>query len=154
MVAGGLARVDRSELAPRRISRLLALVHVAVIPSAIAGSVVAITISVGRDGPQWPALLLGAAFYLLLRYAAAALHLVDLRATSRRRKIRTWLLLTPAEATVNLVLVIPIRYLALVRFGVRGWRARRGLRAAPSAASVTQLGSVYYSGYLPDGHGS
>ncbi|GIF24119.1 hyaluronan synthase [Actinoplanes tereljensis] len=136
------------------ISRLFALTHLFVIPPAVAGSVIAIVTSIWRDGPQWPAIILGAAYYLLLRYAAGALHLIDMPATSRRQKVRTWLLLTPVEAAVNLVLVLPIRYFALIALCVRGWRARPGHRSLPSAVSVTQLGSVYYSGYLPDGNGS
>ncbi|GIM93502.1 glycosyltransferase [Paractinoplanes toevensis] len=136
------------------ISRLLALMHLVVIPAASAGSVAAIATSTWWAGPQWPAIFLGAAFYLLLRYAAAALHLIDLPAMNRREKLRTWLLLTPAEAVVNLVLVIPIRYLALIGLWVRGRRARPGHRPGPSTVSVTPLGSVYYSGYLPDGNGS
>ncbi|MEU4239175.1 glycosyltransferase [Actinoplanes sp. NPDC026619] len=132
------------------ICRLLALTHLVVIPVATAYAVVAIAVSVWRDGPQWPAITIYAAFYLLMRYAAAALHLMGRPAASRRRKIWTWLLLTPAEAAVNLMLVIPIKYGALIALCVHGWRARLDHKPAPLA----QLGSVYYSGYLPDVNGS
>jgi glycosyltransferase involved in cell wall biosynthesis len=135
-------------------SRLLALVHLVALPLTTCYALVAIALDIWREDQGWPVVALFAALYLLGRYAAAARYLIERPAISRRRKLGTWLLLTPAEAVGNLMFVIPIKYLALIRLCVRSRRARSGRRPVSSAASVVQLGAVYYSGHLLDGHGS
>jgi len=118
--------------------RLPALVHLVIAPLTIGYAVVSLALS-----PRWPVVALYASLYLLVRYAATVRY-----AAGRRRKRWVWLLLGPAEAFGNLVFLIPIKYLALIRLCVRG------RHVASPAASMAARGTVYYAGYLPDGHGS
>jgi glycosyltransferase involved in cell wall biosynthesis len=139
---------------PGVLGRLVATVQLVVVPVAIGCALISVALSGWRDVPRWPAISLYAALYLLVRYAATALYLVGRPAMSRRRKLWTWLLLTPAEAVGNLMFVIPIKYLALIRLCGRGWQKWPDRSTVPAAASAPRPGAVYYSGYLPDGHGS
>jgi hyaluronan synthase len=134
--------------------RLFGLVHLIAVPLAIGCPLASVAMSESRDVPWRATIFLYAALYLLLRYAATALYLIEHPATSRRRQLLTWLLLTPAEAACHLLFVIPIKYVALIRLcGRRGakWPHRATVPSAPLRA---RPGAVYYSGYLPDGHGS
>jgi hypothetical protein len=141
---------------PKPAGRLLALLHLIALPLAIGYAVVSVAISGWRDTVQWPAIVLYATLYLLVRYAVTGLYLLQRPATSAR--LRTWLLLTPVEAACNLAFVTPIKYIALAGLCRRGWRIRHDQDAvasvSPSTASRAQPGTVYYSGYLPDGHKS
>ncbi|GAA0535796.1 hypothetical protein GCM10010172_16350 [Paractinoplanes ferrugineus] len=146
-----LAGVDRRTGARYR---LFALIHLLLVPSVIGCSLAVVAVRVGRDGGRWPAIPLYAALYLLVRYAATGLYLSRRPAMTGRRKLWTWLLLTPFEAVGQLTFVLPLKYLGLVRLGVRAWRARPEHRIASPLASTAGPGTVYYSGYLPDGNGS
>jgi hypothetical protein len=127
--------------------RLFGLLHLVVVPSAIGVTLMSVATSTWWAGPRVAAIGLYAGLCLLVRYAVTALYLIERPATSRRRKVWTWLLLTPAEAVCQLLLVIPIRYVALARL------CARGRRPLPGHTAV-RPGAVYYSGYLPDRHGA
>jgi hypothetical protein len=143
-----------SDLRHGLLCRLFALVHLIAVPLAIACALVSVATTEWRAAPRWATIFLYAALYLLLRYAATALYLIEHPAESRGRKLLTWLLLTPAEAACNLMFVIPIKYVALIRLCGRGRRRRPDRTTASAEPLMVRPGAVYYSGYLPDGHGS
>ncbi|MCU7722227.1 glycosyltransferase [Actinoplanes sp. KI2] len=133
--------------------RLFGLAHLAVVPVATGYALTSLATN-GWHGVPAATIVLYVALYLLLRYAATALYLIEDPATSRGRKLTTWLLLTPAEAVYHLLFVIPIKYVALIRLCARGRSRWPEHIAAPAEPLMAGPGAVYYSGYLPDGRGS
>jgi cellulose synthase/poly-beta-1,6-N-acetylglucosamine synthase-like glycosyltransferase len=118
-------------VATRPAARLLVLAQLVVGPLAVVCAVAT---------ARWP---LYAALYLLTRYASTGFYLIGRPEMSDDRKFWTWLLLTPVEALVHLLLVVPVRYLGLLRLR----RQARERDVVPLALP----GTVYYGGYLPDG---
>ncbi|GAA1628839.1 glycosyltransferase [Actinoplanes couchii] len=116
-----------------------------VVPAArmLAGSLavgyasVALVTGPVRSGPA----ALYATLYLLVRYAMTGLYLVDRPRTSGPDRFWTWLLLTPAEAALNLLFVVPVRYIALLR-----------LCRSRSRSSTAGPGTVYHSAHLLEGN--
>ncbi|SDT62562.1 Glycosyl transferase family 2 [Actinoplanes derwentensis] len=82
-----------------------------------------------------------ATLYLLVRYAITGLYLVDRPRTSGPDRFWTWLLLTPAEAFLSLLFVVPVRYFALFR-----------LCRSRSTTSTAGPGTVYHSAHLLEGN--
>lgn len=116
-----------------------------VFPAArmLAGSlIVGYAAAALATGPG-PGLLttLYATLYLLVRYAMTGLYLVDRPRTSGPDRFWTWLLLTPAEAVLNLLFVVPVRYIALLR-----------LCRNRSTTSTAGPGTVYHSAHLLEGN--
>jgi glycosyltransferase involved in cell wall biosynthesis len=110
-----------------RAGRLRAAVRLVIVPVTIACSLISLAFS------GWAVIGLYAGLYLLVRYAATGLYLIERPGS----KFWTWLLLTPAEAIFHLTFVIPIKYLALARLG-------RSDTSPPQSAPTS---TVYYSGY-------
>lgn len=140
---------------PGMLSRLFVLCQLVVGPLATGYALIAIAVGASRGTLPLPTIVLWAALYLLVRYATTGLYLVERPETSRRGKLWTWFLLTPAEAAWNLLFVAPIKYAALLRLGWRGWQGwRDDRRTGLSAAASAEAGTVYYSGYLLPEHRS
>jgi hyaluronan synthase len=93
------------------------------------------------------AIYLGA--YIVVRYALSALYLIGRPNISSRRKLLLFLLGTPAAVILNVILLVPTRYIALGKLFDNRWQTRElsaaeiaRLRAAGSAAPYSHAASV------------
>lgn len=124
--------------------RLFTVGRLVVGPMTIVYAFVAVAVGAGRGTLHWPAVVLFAAWYLLVRYATTGLYLAERPGVTSRQKLWAWLLLTPVATVGNLVCVVPIKYIALLRPRWRGqptWLDEH--RPAPDP------GTLYFAGYLP-----
>jgi len=76
------------------------------------------------------ALGVAGAVWLAWRYALVGLYLLDRRDQPIRRRLLTWLLVTPLEMLYLLLFLLPIQYLALARLRDASWGTRGGTRTA------------------------
>jgi hypothetical protein len=88
----------------------------------------------GRYHAHGEILLVYVAAYIAVRYALAALYLIGRPNVSRRRKLRLFLLGTPAAIVLNAFLLVPTRYVALAKLFDNRWQTRD-----LSAAQITRF---------------
>jgi cellulose synthase/poly-beta-1,6-N-acetylglucosamine synthase-like glycosyltransferase len=117
-----------TKLKPRQlISPLYGMVQLVVTPLMMLWIAVMMSLSLaGVSGfhRSYYVLLVYAVGYLVVRYGAAALYLMDKPNSSRRQKLVSWLVGTPASVWLNIVLLMPTRYYALAKLKDNRWRTR------------------------------
>ncbi len=74
--------------------------------------------------------------YVLVRYALSALYLVGRPGLSRRQKLESWVVGTATAVFLNVVLLVPTRYVALFKLFDNRWQTRE-VPPELAAASVS-----------------
>jgi hyaluronan synthase len=134
------------------ISPFYGITQLLVTPLMTTYIVMATTLSLGgRYAHHWYVLLVYVAAYLVVRYGLSALYLINRPRTSLGRKLFLWAVGTPAAVLLNVILLIPTRYIALGKLFDNRWQTRElsieELRAAAAQASalIPQLSSAQLS---------
>jgi hyaluronan synthase len=87
------------------------------------------------------------AAYLVIRSCETAMYLVDRPGMSRRTRLWTWLLLTPAEILVRIAVIYPAKYMAILKLRDRGWVSRGNAHATSTSSPrppVTRMGPTVF----------
>lgn len=121
------------------ISPFYGITQLLVTPLMMIYILMATMISMGmRYSHHWYILFMYAAAYVVVRYGLAALYLIDRPRTSFGRKLFLWAFGTPAAVLLNIILLMPTRYIALGRLFDNRWQTRElsieELREAAAAA--------------------
>jgi hypothetical protein len=104
--------------------------------------VTATTLSLGtRYAHHWYVLFVYAAAYLVVRYGLSALYLINRPRVSAGRKLFLWAVGTPAAVLLNIILLIPTRYVALGKLFDNRWQTRE-LSAEELRAAAAQANSL------------
>jgi hyaluronan synthase len=88
----------------------------------------------GRYQSHGQVLLIYLGAYVIVRYGLSALYLIGRPNVSLRRKLRLFFLGTPAAIVLNVILLVPTRYVALGKLFDNRWQTRE-----LSAAQITRL---------------
>jgi len=103
--------------------------------------VMATALSMGtRYVHHWYVLLVYASAYVVVRYGLSALYLINRPRLSLGRKLFLWAVGTPAAVLLNIILLMPTRYIALGRLFDNRWQTRElsieELRTAAAQANA------------------
>ncbi len=111
--------------------------------------VAATVLSLGtRYVHHWYILFVYGIAYLIVRYGLSALYLISRPRVSLGRKLFLWAVGTPAAVLLNIILLIPTRYIALGKLFDNRWQTRElsieqlRIAAAQRSAIMPELGSV------------
>jgi cellulose synthase/poly-beta-1,6-N-acetylglucosamine synthase-like glycosyltransferase len=131
------------------VSPFYGITQLLVTPLMTAYIVLSTTLSLGeRYGHHVYVLFMYAGAYVVVRYGLSALYLINRPGVPAGRKLFLWAFGTPAAVLLNLILLIPTRYIALGRLFDNRWQTRElsieELReaAAQSKALVPEWGST------------
>jgi hyaluronan synthase len=123
------------------VSPLYGITQLLVTPLMTTYIVAATALSLGdRYAHHWYVLLIYVAAYLIVRYGLSALYLINRPRISFGRKLFLWAVGTPAAVLLNIILLIPTRYIALGKLFDNRWQTRElsieELRAAAAQANA------------------
>jgi hyaluronan synthase len=123
------------------VSPLYGITQLLVTPLMTTYIVAATVLSLGdRYAHHWYVLLIYVAAYLIVRYGLSALYLINRPGISFGRKLFLWAVGTPAAVLINIILLIPTRYIALGKLFDNRWQTRElsieELRAAAAQANA------------------
>jgi hyaluronan synthase len=123
------------------VSPLYGITQLLVTPLMTTYIVAATALSLGdRYAHHWYVLLIYVAAYLIVRYGLSALYLINRPGISFGRKLFLWAVGTPAAVLLNIILLIPTRYIALGKLFDNRWQTRElsieELRAAAAQANA------------------
>ena len=121
------------------ISPFYGITQLLVTPLMMMYILIATVVSMGmRYSHHWYILFMYAVAYVVVRYGLAALYLIDRPRTSLGRKLFLWAIGTPAAVLLNVILLLPTRYVALGKLFDNRWQTRElsaeELREAAAAA--------------------
>ncbi len=85
----------------------------------------------GIHGRSLTVTVLYIATYVIVRYCTAAFYLIGRPNVTRRQKLVLWLIGTPASVLLNMILLMPTRYYALLKLRDNRWQTRE-VAAEPS----------------------
>jgi hyaluronan synthase len=85
----------------------------------------------GIHGRSLTLTVLYLATYVIVRYCTAAFYLMGRPNVTRRQKLVLWLIGTPASVVLNMMLLMPTRYYALLKLRDNRWQTR-DVAAEPS----------------------
>jgi hyaluronan synthase len=120
------------------ISPLYGIMQLLITPLLMLYIVVATLLSMGqRYANHWSVLFIYFFAYVVVRYALAALYLIGRPRVPLKRKLVLWSLGTPAAVFLNLILLMPTRYIALGKLFDNRWQTRD----VPAASSARPNGS-------------
>jgi len=113
-------------LSPKQlVSPMYGVTQLLITPMLVAYIGVEIVASAGsRYSSHWGILILYAVAYLVVRYGVSALYLVNRPNISEGEKFFLWLVGTPAAVFLNIILLIPTRYIALGKLFDNRWQTR------------------------------
>jgi len=74
--------------------------------------------------------------YVVVRYGLSALYLVGRPRMSGREKFISWLVGTPAAVFLNMILLVPTRYIALIKLFDNRWQTREEVPVGPPESVV------------------
>jgi hyaluronan synthase len=107
------------------VSPLYGMTQLLVTPLMMLYIIGATLLSFGhRYAHHWTILLLYVIAYTAVRYGLSALYLIGRPQVARRRKLVLWLFGTPAAIVLNLILLMPTRYIALGKLFDNRWQTR------------------------------
>jgi cellulose synthase/poly-beta-1,6-N-acetylglucosamine synthase-like glycosyltransferase len=107
------------------ISPLYGMTQLLVTPLMTLYIIGATSLSVGgRYAHHWDVLVVYFVAYLTVRYALSALYLIGRPRVSVARKLVLWSLGTPAAILLNVILLMPTRYVALGKLFDNRWQTR------------------------------
>ncbi len=94
----------------------------------------------GRYAGHWMALAVYFGAYVIVRYAVSALYLVGRPNMTTRAKVVSWLIGTPGAVWLNMILLVPTRYIALFKLFDNRWQTRElpSTQAVASAFASTR----------------
>jgi hyaluronan synthase len=113
-------------LGPKQlVSPLYGVLQLLVTPMMITYIVApAVSLDNGRYGSHIRVLLVYLGAYVVVRYALTALYLIGRPNVPKRRKLLLFLLGTPAAIVLNVILLVPTRYVALGKLFDNRWQTR------------------------------
>lgn len=122
------------------VSPLYGVAQLLITPLMTTYIVVATVLSLGtRYVHHWYILFVYGIAYLIVRYGLSALYLISRPRVSLGRKLFLWTVGTPAAVLLNIILLIPTRYVALGKLFDNRWQTRElsieQLRAAAAQAN-------------------
>src|SRR6266705_963740 len=107
------------------VSPFYGIMQLIVTPLMTTYIVMATALSLGtRYVHHWYVLLVYASAYVVVRYGLSALYLINRPRLSAGRKLFLWAVGTPAAVLLNIILLIPTRYIALGRLFDNRWHTR------------------------------
>jgi hyaluronan synthase len=107
------------------ISPLYGMTQLLITPLMTLYIVGATCLSFGtRYAHHWYVLLTYVVAYVVVRYGLSALYLIDRPGVSPARKLVLWILGTPAAILLNVILLLPTRYIALGKLFDNRWQTR------------------------------
>jgi cellulose synthase/poly-beta-1,6-N-acetylglucosamine synthase-like glycosyltransferase len=123
------------------VSPFYGITQLLVTPLMTIYIVMATALSLGtRYAHHWYVLLVYAAAYVVVRYGLSALYLINRPRISPGRKLFLWAVGTPAAVLLNIILLIPTRYIALGKLFDNRWQTRElsieELRTAAAQANA------------------
>jgi cellulose synthase/poly-beta-1,6-N-acetylglucosamine synthase-like glycosyltransferase len=122
-------------LGPKQlISPLYGVMQLVITPTLLAYIAASTALSSGARYQHLRVLLFYVAAYAVVRYSLAALYLIGRPDVSRRRKLKLFLLGTPAAIVLNAFLLVPTRYVALAKLFDNRWQTRE-----LTAAQISQF---------------
>src|SRR5262249_51702934 len=111
--------------ARQTISPLYGMTQLLVTPLMTLYIIGATSLSLGgRYAHHWDVLVIYFIAYLSVRYALSALYLIGRPRVSVARKLVLWCLGTPAAILLNVILLMPTRYIALGKLFDNRWQTR------------------------------
>lgn len=121
-------------LSPKQIMfPMMAMVMWALIPLIFTWLIV----SIALNGHYQHALVASGA-YMLIRYGETAQYMISRPGMNNMSKFGWWLVLTPLELLVNLLVTRPAKYWALTKLKQRGWHTRGNAHAAAHKITIPQ----------------
>jgi cellulose synthase/poly-beta-1,6-N-acetylglucosamine synthase-like glycosyltransferase len=124
------------------LSPFYGITQLLVTPLMTTYIVTATTLSLGtRYAHHWYVLLVYAAAYLIVRYGLSALYLINRPRVSLGRKLFLWAVGTPAAVLLNIILLMPTRYIALGKLFDNRWQTRE-LSTEELEAAAAQADSL------------
>jgi cellulose synthase/poly-beta-1,6-N-acetylglucosamine synthase-like glycosyltransferase len=131
--------------AKQLVSPFYGITQLLVTPLMTIYIVMATALSLGRYAHHWDVLLMYAGAYVVVRYGLSALYLINRPRTSLGRKLFLWTVGTPAAVLLNIILLIPTRYIALGKLFDNRWQTRElsseELRRAAAANALILEGN-------------
>jgi cellulose synthase/poly-beta-1,6-N-acetylglucosamine synthase-like glycosyltransferase len=123
------------------VSPIYGITQLLVTPLMTTYIVTATALSLGtRYAHHWYVLLVYAVAYVVVRYGLSALYLINRPRISLGRKLFLWAVGTPAAVLLNIILLIPTRYIALGKLFDNRWQTRElsieELRTAAAQANA------------------
>lgn len=131
-----------SRLTPKQIvSPTFGLMQLVVTPLMTGWIVVVTALSLGQRYANPGAALVYVGAYVVVRYGCSALYLLGNSRMNTRQKLISWIIGTPAAVILNIFLLIPTRYWALLKLHDNRWQTRttapQTRRSEPVDATVT-----------------
>jgi hyaluronan synthase len=124
------------------VSPFYGLTQLLVTPMILLSILLATVASTTRYTEHLGALAVYLGAYVVVRYGISALYLLGRPTMTRRAKLRAWLLGTPAAVVLNLLLLMPTRYVALFRLFDNRWRTRELPARGASVPGGAEAGLV------------
>jgi cellulose synthase/poly-beta-1,6-N-acetylglucosamine synthase-like glycosyltransferase len=122
------------------ISPLYGMVQLLITPLMTLYIAITTVMSLGRRYENhWWVLLAYAGAYVVVRYSLAALYLMGRPRVPLRRKLALFFLGTPAAIYLNLILLLPTRYIALGKLFDNRWQTRELSSAQVAAARAAAV---------------
>lgn len=136
-----------TNLSPKQlISPIFGLVQLVITPLMFGWIAVMTILTFGQryEKPEFLAIYVGA--YVVVRYACSGLYLMERTDVPLKKRFRLWLIGTPAAVLLNIFVLIPIRYYALLKLNDNRWQTRE---VAPSVQGAEQTQYLPAVGQLP-----